>query len=230
MNKIIYLIALSTVMMSGCKQAVRFPPMLVQLTPDKGHCGLSYNSRACGYQMARRRDQAEHLEFTCWNQPHAFHCERCKRESRLECLLELPAVAKVGQPLPLEVRLKNVSQTPLRVDPFGTPLGRGNFDFTTFHMHCDGNDEPWTGIGEMHRRLGNPRKRDDGDWPTIAPGGSIESETDLHPFYEGARGACMVHWHGMLWDLIDADHPPPLDAPENRVVVDCNWAKTRVEP
>ena len=56
------------------------------------------------------------------------------------------------------------------------------------------------------------------------------NEVDLQPVFRGMRGSCMVQWHGMLWDVIDPAHPPDPGVQQNRVVVDCNWAMTRVEP
>lgn len=219
---------LMALLVAGCRHTAprNFPAVLRARTPDQGRCGPRYYDQYCGYRPSLREGEADRLEFTCWQKPHEFYCEGCPREERLTCRLELPAEGKVGQPLLLKVRLANTSKTTLRIDPYYTPLGH-DVGTATFHMHCDGNDEPHTGGIETRGFRGKP---DFARYLTIPPGGVIESEIDLHRSFAWMRGACVVHWHGMLWDVIDADHPRAKDAPENRVAVDCNWAVTRVEP
>ena len=200
-------------------------PRLVPTSRGSLPSALGYDIEICGYQLVRKQDQPPRRQYLCWHRWGEFACKECRKEPRLHAGLTPPAEAKAGQPLSMKIWLRNDSKTTLGIDLYGTPFAYSAYG-RTIYMRCDGNDEVYQG-GETAQILRG--KVDRSKYLTIPPGGTFEREIDIQG-YEWARGACFVHWNGVLPDVVDADHPPAPDAPDNPVVVDCNWAFLLIEP
>lgn len=123
----------------------------------------------------------------------------------LECSLSAPAQLKVGEPVPVQLRLTNPTAQPLSVLTWRTPLEGLLGD--DFQVTRDGAEVPYE--GPMVKR-GEPQAA---DYTSLAPGKSVEATVDLSKGYALQQpGRYRIAYRGPLMDVATAEQklPRPL--------------------